>query len=100
MLLQVLRWLTNIESSIVQLLPHLSTEMSYTPHQDRSPPFYGGELSTQRSNRSVLRDLKAIPEQGPFTAPNDVFDIQGAGQLCIGCDHDDTKYHERYRCGQ
>ena len=81
-------------SSPVQLLPYISQKMSNPAYQDRLAPIYGGDVSVERSYRSFLRYLKALPEQGSFPSPDDVPHIQRAGKFCIGCHHGDAEYHE------
>lgn len=57
--------------------------MSNTPYQDRPATLYWGDVSFKRSYRPFLRYLEALPEQGPFSSPDDVPHIQRAGKFCI-----------------
>lgn len=85
-------------SSTVQLLPHIAPKMSDPPYKDRSTSLHGGFISTERGYRFVLWHLQTFPEQRPLSTADDVSCLQGAGELCFGCDYDDTEHHEGHWC--
>lgn len=88
--------LTPRSSSPVQLLPYISKKMSNTSYQDCFAPIYWGDISLKRSYRPFFWYLEALPEQRPFSPPDDVPHIQGAGKFCVGRHHGDAEYHEGY----
>ena len=49
-------------STIVQHIPRLSPKMSNSPHQDRTPSLYWGEIPYERSHLSFFWDIQALPE--------------------------------------
>ena len=67
--------LTVSSSSLVQLLSNISKKMSSASYQDRLTPFYRGDIPRERSHRPFLWNLEALPEQRPFSSPDDVPDI-------------------------
>ena len=59
-------------SSPVQLLPYISQKMSSSSYQNRLALIYRGVVPVERSYRSFLRYLEALPEQRSFSPPDDV----------------------------
>lgn len=89
----LLTLLTRLFSSIVQLLPNITTEMSRPSYQNCFASIHRRCFPSQRSDRPFLRNFQALPEQGPLSPADDVPSLQGACELCIGCDNDDSEYN-------
>ena len=83
-------------SSVVQLLAHLAPKMSHTSHQNRLTAVHRRVLPRERSDRSVLRNLQALPKQRSCVAADDVPSLQGARELGIRRHNDDPKHHQRH----
>ena len=83
-------------SSPVQLLPYISQKMSSSSHQNCFATIHRGVVPIERSYRSFLRYLEALPEQRSFSPPDDVPHIQRPSKFCVGCNHGDPEYHEGY----
>ena len=64
--------LTDIESSLIQLLPHLASKMPDFTHQDFSSPLHWRKFPSQRSYGLVLWNFETLPEQGPRPPSDDV----------------------------
>ena len=64
--------LTRGFSSPVQLLPYISQKMSSSSYQNRLATIHRGVVPIERSYRSFLRYLEALPKQRPFSSSDDV----------------------------
>jgi hypothetical protein len=64
------------------------------PHQAGTPAIHRRELGTTGGYDTLLRHIKALPEQGCFAPPDGLLGHQGARWLRRRCHHGHILHHE------